>query len=84
MEVGAPITYMWWYQTNSWCVCFRCLSCSIKFRKWQAIREEVDKECSELCTTVGTVTTTIGILIHSRIKALADNLSQPAIGCIPA
>jgi len=55
--------------------------CSIKLRKWQAIREEVDKECSELCTTVGTVTTTAGIQIYSRIKALAVNLSRPAIGC---
>ena len=40
--------------------------------------EEVDKGCSEFCITVGTVTRTVGILIHSWLKALAVNLSQPS------
>jgi len=39
--------------------------------------EEVDKECSEFCITVGAVTRTVGILIHSRLKALAVSLSRP-------
>jgi len=29
--------------------------CTIKSRRWQAIREEADKGCSEFCVTVGTV-----------------------------
>ena len=39
--------------------------------------EEVDEGRSELCTAVGTVTRTAGILIHSRfrLKAMAENLS---------
>jgi len=40
--------------------------------------EEVDKGCSDFCITVGTVIRTVGILIHSRLKALAVNLSQPS------
>jgi len=35
--------------------------------------EEVDKGFSEFCATVGTVTRTVSILIHSRLKALALN-----------
>ena len=38
---------------------------------------EVDKGCREFCVTVGTVTRTAGILIHSRLKVLAVNLNQP-------
>ena len=38
--------------------------------------EEVDKGCREFCITVGTVTSTAGILIHSRLKVLAVNLSR--------
>jgi len=37
--------------------------------------EEVDKGCSEFCTTVGTVTRTAGTLIQS--KALAVNMRRP-------
>ena len=37
--------------------------------------EEVDKGRSKFCVTVGTVTRTAGILIHSWLKALAVNLS---------
>ena len=37
--------------------------------------EEVDKGCSEFCATVGTVTRTVSILIHSQLKALALNFS---------
>ena len=37
--------------------------------------EEVDKGYSEFCITVSTETRTAGILIHSRLKALAVNLS---------
>ena len=53
-------------------------SCTIKSRRWQAMMEEVDKGCSEFCITAGTVTRTVGILIHSWLKALAVNLSQPS------
>ena len=35
--------------------------------------EEVDIGCSEICVTVGTATRTAGILIYSRLKALAVN-----------
>ena len=51
--------------------------CCIKSRRWRAIMEEVDKGCSEFCITVGTATRTVGILIHSQLKALAVNLSRP-------
>jgi len=40
--------------------------------------EEVDKGCSKFCITVGTATRTAGILIHSQLKAVAVNLSQPS------
>ena len=40
--------------------------------------EKVEKGCSEFCVTVGTATRTAGILIHSQLKALAVNLSQPS------
>ena len=40
--------------------------------------EEVDKGCSKFCITVGTVTRTAGILIHSQLKALAVNLNGPS------
>ena len=43
--------------------------CAIKSRRWRATTEEV-----EFCITVGTVTRTAGILIHSRLKQLAVNL----------
>jgi len=43
--------------------------------------EEVDKGCSKICVTVGAVTRSAGILIHSRLKALAVNLS---FGCMLA
>ena len=41
--------------------------------------EEVDKGCSEFCITVDTCTATrtAGILIRSRLKALAVSLSRP-------
>ena len=50
--------------------------CTIKSRRWQAIQEEGDKGRSEFCVTVGTVTRTASILIHSWSKALAVNLSR--------
>ena len=40
--------------------------------------EEVDKGCSEFCVTVGTVTRPADILIRSRLKELAVNLSRPS------
>jgi len=40
--------------------------------------EEVYKGCSEFCVTVDTVTRSAGILIHSRLKVLAVNMSQPS------
>jgi len=51
--------------------------CTTKSRRKQAVMEDVDRGCSEFCLTVGTVTRTAGILIHSWLKALAVNLSQP-------
>jgi len=60
-------------------------SYTIKSRRWRAIMEEIDKGCSEFYVTVGAVTRTVGILIHSRLKALAVNLSQPSsCGCVLA
>ena len=40
--------------------------------------EQVDKGCREFCVAVGAVTSTASILIHSRLKALAVNLSRPS------
>jgi len=42
--------------------------------------------CSEFLITVGSVIRTTGILIHSRLKVLAVNLSQPSghFGCVLA
>ena len=40
--------------------------------------QEVDKGRSELCVTVGTATRIASILINSRLKVLAVNLSQPS------
>ena len=42
------------------------------------LMEEVDEGCSELCVTVGTVARNASILIHSRLKALAVNVSWPS------
>ena len=50
--------------------------CTIRSRRWRAIMEEVDKGCSEFCITVGTVTRTASILIHSRLQELAVSLSR--------
>jgi len=41
-------------------------------------KKEADKGCSKLCLTVGIVTRTASILIHTQLKALAVHLSQPA------
>ena len=49
--------------------------CTIKSRRWQAVMKEVDKGCSKFFVTVGTLTRTVGILIHSLLKVLAVNLS---------
>ena len=54
------------------------LFCTIKSRRWRAVMEEVEKGCREFCVTVGTVTRTAGILIHSWLKVLAVNLRQPS------
>jgi len=70
MEVGAPIVRMG--------VASVVFPCTVKSRRWQAIMEEVEKGCSKFCVTVGTVTRTASILIHSRLKALAVNLSRPS------
>jgi len=40
--------------------------------------EDIDKGCSEFYKTVGTVNMTACKLIHSRVKVLAVNLSQPS------
>ena len=52
--------------------------CSIKCRRWSAVMKEVNKGCSKFCVTVVTVTRTAGILIHSRLKVLAVNLTWPS------
>ena len=53
---------------------------TIKSRRWRAVMEEVDKGYSEFCITVGTVTRTACILIHSRLKALAVNVRGSCLG----
>jgi len=53
--------------------------CIIKSRRRCAVIEEVDKGCYKFCITIGTATRTAGILIHSQLKALAVNLSRPAL-----
>ena len=40
--------------------------------------EKVYKGCSEFCITVGTVTRTASVLIHSRLKVLAVSLNWPS------
>ena len=82
MEMEAPIVRMGWHPDGlSVCVCaFVIFPCTIKSKRWRAVVEEVDKGCSEFCITVGTVTRTAGILIHSRLKALAVNLAD--FGCM--
>ena len=62
-------------QVDCQCICLCYLVCPIKSRSWRAVMEEVDKGRSKFCVTVGTVTRTAGILIHSWLKALAVNLS---------
>ena len=71
MEVGAPIV-----QRIVGASASIMFPCTIKSRRWRAIMQEVDKECSEFYVTVGTATRTSGILIHSRTKALAVDLSR--------
>ena len=60
--------------------------CTIKSKRWWAVMEDVDKGCSELWITVGTVTSTAGILIHSRLRHwLLLWASHPAdFGCMLA
>ena len=53
-------------------------STTTKCRRWRAVMEEVNKWCSEFCISVGAATRTAGILIHSRLKALAVDLSRPS------
>ena len=57
---------------------FVIFPCTILSRRWRAVMEEVDEGCSKLCITVGNATRTASILIHSRLKALAVNLSRPS------
>jgi len=45
---------------------------------WRAVMEKVDKGCSEFCITVGTATRTVGVLMLSRLNALAVNLNHPS------
>ena len=52
--------------------------CTTKSTRWWALTEEVDSECSKFYVTVGTVTRIASILIHSRSKALAVNMSWPS------
>ena len=61
-------------------------SCTIKFRRWRAVMEEVDKACSEFCVTVGTVTSSASILIHCLLNVPAVNLAGylDDFGCVLA
>ena len=77
MEVAAPIVRMGWRPDVSVSASV-IFPCTIKIGRWQAVMEEVNKGCGEFCITVGTATRTAGILIHSRLKALAVNLSRPS------
>jgi len=52
--------------------------CVINSRRWQSVMEEDDKGYSKFCVTFVTATRTAGILIHSRLKVLAVNLSWPS------
>jgi len=52
--------------------------CVINSRRWQSVMEEVDKGYSKFCVTFVTATRSAGILIHSRLKVLAVNLSWPS------
>jgi len=63
MEVGAPVVRMGASRRIVPLVIFLH---TIKTRRWQEIMEGADKGCSEFCITVGTVTRTAGILIHSQ------------------
>ena len=51
-------------------------TCTIKSRRWREEMDEVNKGCSEFCVTVGIVTRTAGIQIHSWLKAPAVNFSR--------
>ena len=65
---GAPIVRTGWRPDSRLIVCASAsviFHCTIKSRRWRAIMEEVDKGCKEFCVSVGTVTRTDGILIHS-------------------
>jgi len=66
MVVGALIVLMGWRPVQMDCLFASVIfPCTTKSRRWRAVMEEVDKGCSEFCTTVGTVTRTAGILIQS-------------------
>jgi len=67
---GAPIVRMVWHPDG--------LSVHHKIQKMASNDGEADKGCSEFCVTVGTVTRTTSLLIYSRLKALAVNLSRPS------
>jgi len=56
--------------------------CTTKSRRQRVTTEKVDKGCSELCITVGTETRTAGILLHSRLKVMAINLTGANFGCV--
>ena len=77
VEVGAPIVRMGGVRQIVGASASVIFPCSTKSRRWRAIMEEVDKGCIEFCVTAGTATRSAGILIHSRLKALAVNLSRP-------
>ena len=68
--------------TSYYSVICRITCCAL----WQALMKEVDKRCSKFCVTVATVTRTAGILIRSRLKVLAVNLSRHPddFGCMLA
>jgi len=66
MEVGAPVVRMGASRRIVGASASCYLSHTIKSRRWQEIMEGADKGCSEFCITVGTVTRTAGILIHSQ------------------
>ena len=60
------------------CIALCYFSLHHRIQKMVSNNAEVDKGCSEFRVSVGTVTRTASILIHSQLKALAVNLSQPS------
>jgi len=77
MEMGAPGVRMGWHPDGLSVLLPLFLPCTTQSPRWQAMMDEVDKGCNDFYITVGTVTRTAGILIHSHRHWLL-NLSHPS------